>query len=694
MKKIIVLFLLLITANFPQEIEKQFQFAAAKYYGLSIKGNIVYAMSDLGLLVLEMNPENKYVLLNTIEMSFPNPSYSLVSDNNLILVCSDTVKYYDITNSVYPQFINQWKFPLAIKKIVKFGENFIIHNEVKYFLISIDNDSLRVILDIPNNGNFLAIDYPYLIKPVSPTLELYKISSTLEFYLEQVIEATPFKNAVAGKGVVAYLRNIYVPPPSSYFEAITTVRSLTEPGFPIIHENTLGAMEGLTLKDVSKFFHAISSDNPSIFGVFNYSGNVFGYFSKTNVLHFDTTNTFFILGQDFIKNGTVVKIFDNYYALSQKHRIIQHSGNKIYLVKNDDATNTLVKLDSLESADTLSVRDSIIILRNKNSVKVYGIDKNNFFFADSFSISNSVANYEYFGNLLVWYRNTSFEVHRRNGNTFTLLFSKTTLPKANKSFIKDSSLIIVDPNKGVGIYDLRYNFLGQEKWIKTPVTYGISATIAGNILWFIEGGRVVIAYNISDLNIPPVALDTLLFYGGYEKLYDFIVANSGVYIRGMHTHTLPGYQSLVIKVSLAGDSLINNYICELPVNTEPYQLTESHKTLIVAGIKNLYWIRDTSIVSGVDYTETGNAEEYSLEQNYPNPFNAETMISYSLPREEKVSIKIYDILGSEIMTILNDTQPAGTHKVRINSSILPSGIYFYRITAGTFAKTKKMVLLK
>ncbi|NLH59989.1 MAG: hypothetical protein GX452_01130, partial [Ignavibacteriales bacterium] len=141
MKRIILLFLLLITANFPQEIEKQFQFAAAKYYGLSIKGNIVYAMSDLGLLVLEMNPENKYLLLNTIEMSFPNPSYSLVSDNSLILVCSDTVKYFDITNSVEPQFINQWKFPLAMKKIANFGGNFIIHNEVKYFLISIDNDS-------------------------------------------------------------------------------------------------------------------------------------------------------------------------------------------------------------------------------------------------------------------------------------------------------------------------------------------------------------------------------------------------------------------------------------------------------------------------------------------------------------------------------------------------------------------------
>ncbi|NLH59990.1 MAG: T9SS type A sorting domain-containing protein, partial [Ignavibacteriales bacterium] len=378
--------------------------------------------------------------------------------------------------------------------------------------------------------------------------------------------------------------------------------------------------------------------------------------------------------------------FDNYYALSQKHRIIQHSGNKIYLVKNDDATNTFVKMDSLESADTLSVRDSIIILRNKNSVKVYGIDKNNFFFADSFTISNAVANYDYFGNLLVWYRNTSFEVHRRNGNTYSLLFSKTTLPKANKSFIKDSSLFIVDPNKGVGIYDLRSNYLGQEKWLKTLVAYGNSAAIFGDILW-LKLGYNIFAYNISDLNISPVAIDSLT--GAYDYS-DFIVGNSGVYIRGQDSY----YRSILTKVSLAGDSLINNYTCLLPVDTEPYQLTESHKTLIVAGIKNLYWIRDTSIVSGVDYTETGKAEEYSLEQNYPNPFNSETMISYRIPGEDKVTIKLYDVLGSEVAELIDDTKPAGPHQVRLNSKNLTSGVYFYQIVSGKYTNTKKLLILK
>ncbi|MDY0080148.1 MAG: T9SS type A sorting domain-containing protein [Ignavibacteriaceae bacterium] len=692
MKKIILFLLLLIAVVFPQEIEKTLQFSPYRYYGISINGNISYALSDMGMIVLEENPGYDFRIVKIVDTYPPYPIHSLISGNKLLLECGDSIKYYDISVKTDPQRINSWKIPLAMKKIVKFGNYYILHDNVKYFLVSIDNDSLRVLLDIPNNGKTLAIDYPYLVMTYATSLEFYKISANLEFYLEQTVEETHVRNAVARDGLLSYMRPTYLSvPPAYYYELNVRWRNLTVPGFPIINQKTTANSEVQSIYDASKFHYATIGGY--YIWVYSYSGNFLGAYDKKYVVHLDTTNRYFGLGDEFFVNGYRPRIFDNYYALSQKHRIIQHSGNKIYLVKNDDATNTLVKLDSLETADTLSVRDSIIILRNKNSVKVYGIDKNNFFFADSFTISNAVANYDYFGNLLVWYRNTSFEVHRRNGNLYSLLFSKTTLPKANKSFIKDSSLFIVDPNKGVGIYDLRSNYLGQEKWLKTPVTSGISATIAGNILWFIEGGRVI-AYNISDLNIPPVALDTLSFYGGYERLYDFIVANSGVYIRGMHTHTLPGYQSLVIKVSLAGDSLINNYMCELPVDTDPYQLTESHKTLIVAGIKNLYWIRDTSIVSGVDYTETGKAEEYSLEQNYPNPFNSETIIFYRIPSEDRVTIKLYDVLGSEVAELTGDTKPAGRHQVRLNSRNLTSGVYFYQIVSGKYTNTKKLLILK
>lgn len=87
-------------------------------------------------------------------------------------------------------------------------------------------------------------------------------------------------------------------------------------------------------------------------------------------------------------------------------------------------------------------------------------------------------------------------------------------------------------------------------------------------------------------------------------------------------------------------------------------------------------------------------QEYALFQNYPNPFNPSTIIRFSIPSEELVTVKIYDLLGKEITTLLNQPLTAGEHTVHFNGWELPSGIYFYRIQAGSFVATKKLLLIK
>ena len=86
--------------------------------------------------------------------------------------------------------------------------------------------------------------------------------------------------------------------------------------------------------------------------------------------------------------------------------------------------------------------------------------------------------------------------------------------------------------------------------------------------------------------------------------------------------------------------------------------------------------------------------EFALYQNYPNPFNPSTKIRYQLPQESKVIIKLYDILGAEVITLLNEKKEAGVYEVDFNAANLPSGTYIYRIVADGFIETKKMVLLK
>jgi len=86
--------------------------------------------------------------------------------------------------------------------------------------------------------------------------------------------------------------------------------------------------------------------------------------------------------------------------------------------------------------------------------------------------------------------------------------------------------------------------------------------------------------------------------------------------------------------------------------------------------------------------------EFALEQNYPNPFNPLTVIGYQLSAPGWVSVKVYDVLGREIAILVNEKKEPGVYTFSWDASNFPSGVYFYRIRAGNFVETKKMVLSK
>jgi len=84
----------------------------------------------------------------------------------------------------------------------------------------------------------------------------------------------------------------------------------------------------------------------------------------------------------------------------------------------------------------------------------------------------------------------------------------------------------------------------------------------------------------------------------------------------------------------------------------------------------------------------------ALQQNYPNPFNPSTTITFSLPHSASASVRVYDILGREVATLLNGYTTSGTHEVQFNAANLPSGVYTYRLTSGNFREVRKMLLMK
>lgn len=156
--------------------------------------------------------------------------------------------------------------------------------------------------------------------------------------------------------------------------------------------------------------------------------------------------------------------------------------------------------------------------------------------------------------------------------------------------------------------------------------------------------------------------------------------------------------------SVAGELVdANNIVVAVknPTSSNPFTLTapSSGTYTVNAGYKNpsrKYGTTTVEIsVTGIEDKKIGtNPNYFELYSNYPNPFNPETRIRFAIPQAELVTLKIYNIAGEEVASLINEQRAAGIYEVNFRALNLPSGTYLYKIDAGSFSETKKMVLLK
>ena len=102
----------------------------------------------------------------------------------------------------------------------------------------------------------------------------------------------------------------------------------------------------------------------------------------------------------------------------------------------------------------------------------------------------------------------------------------------------------------------------------------------------------------------------------------------------------------------------------------------------------------SEMITSVERLSSDLPTHFSLDQNYPNPFNPATTISFSFPSQSFVSLKVFDALGREVSLVLSEELPAGNYSRQWDATGLPSGVYFYRLQAGSFTATKKLILLR
>ena len=197
---------------------------------------------------------------------------------------------------------------------------------------------------------------------------------------------------------------------------------------------------------------------------------------------------------------------------------------------------------------------------------------------------------------------------------------------------------------------------------------------------------------------------TRLNYQDRNNSYGFLPERKQVTFRGQgHSHIFKAGSK--IRIVLTN---LDRTTEETPFfGTNPFVLPAMKKGVTIMMLTNNFYIDMPVRPSGGDNTpstmfmedntptvENTNPTKFELNQNFPNPFNPNTVISYSIAKAEKVELRVYDMLGKEVQTLVNDVKNPGSYNVVFNAANLSSGVYFYRLTAGSFTDIKKMTLVK
>ncbi|MFO7524840.1 MAG: T9SS type A sorting domain-containing protein [Ignavibacteriaceae bacterium] len=158
--------------------------------------------------------------------------------------------------------------------------------------------------------------------------------------------------------------------------------------------------------------------------------------------------------------------------------------------------------------------------------------------------------------------------------------------------------------------------------------------------------------------------------------------------------------SLENKIDTLEYKLDNHYHTYLTGRGVGHNNTEAQTTLSIfdtenPGISPPVFPNNSQLKQIEDQSERSSIpDDFSLKQNHPNPFNPQTKISFDLPEQEFVSVKVYDVLGQLVATLINEIKTPGSHDVLFYAESLPSGTYIYEIRAGNYTEAKKMILLK
>jgi len=278
---------------------------------------------------------------------------------------------------------------------------------------------------------------------------------------------------------------------------------------------------------------------------------------------------------------------------------------------------------------------------------------------------------------------------------------------------------LISPNNVfVGTDTLKAGYPFTTYWMdaKTQILYSAQELIENGAIS--SGGNITsISFNVASYS-SQLMNDLKISIQNYSNNYLSDFVQNGFSTSYISTYAIPGtgWQTINLQSPFYWDGG-SNLLIEICYNNSSYTTnTMLNSTNAVNSVVNKY--QDLSTSSGCDFT-TGavynprpdigltfdypnsitnpvvlTPKDFRLYQNYPNPFNPSTKIKFEIPEAARVLIKVYDVLGKEVTTLVNENKTAGSYIVDFNASGLTSGVYFYKLIAGKYSDTKKMIIMK
>jgi len=250
-----------------------------------------------------------------------------------------------------------------------------------------------------------------------------------------------------------------------------------------------------------------------------------------------------------------------------------------------------------------------------------------------------------------------------------------------------------------------YSYITHENKIFAGTFSGIYVSIDKGLNWILSGlpNRIVNSISKNGRYFFASNYDGIFRSNDYGMTWEEF--DQGLPLDELHVSSVFATDSLVFvgltsnKIYLSKDNGTNwqDFSAGLDINQETYytRFAMGGDKVFASFLHNSLWYCDLSEITDVKKSNGRLPQRYHLNQNFPNPFNSTTTISYTLPESDFVILKVYDMIGRELQTLVNAFQQADFYNVYFNADEIPNGIYLYQLRAGNeFLETKKMMLIR